>query len=494
MGIIQQQTIKGSLYSYLGIMVGFVSFYLIQPHAISEEEIGLTAILTNYSLMFAQFAMLGFNGTNRYFPYFRNEEKKHHGYLFLSCVVAAIGIVVFVVLAWLFKEQIISQKAQKTLLFSQYYWYLVPLTLATLFFNVFNLYARMLYNVITGTILNEFVKRSLVLIPLLLIFFKLIDFKMFMILWLVANIIPTLLMVLNLVKNNQFHLKPDLAFLDKDMVKKLVNISLFAILTGYSPLIIQNLDTYFVNKIYGLGNAGVYNIAFYFATIISVPTRSLYSIAFTIVAEAWKNNDMAKIGELYKKSCINQLISSLFLFILIWANQDHIFYLLPPVYSAGKYVLFFIGIGYIIDSATGINSILIGTSKYYRYDSFFYVLLVGVTIVSNIVLIPIYGITGAALAYAITIGIFNLGRYLFILFVFKMQPFGIKNLLTILLGLAVYFVVNWCLPSNMNWVLNGFLRCALITVLFGSGVYFSQLSEDINRVIDKYLAMAGLKK
>jgi O-antigen/teichoic acid export membrane protein len=494
MGIIQQQTIKGSLYTYMGIMVGFFSVFLIQPHAITEEQVGLTATLTNYSLMFAQFAMLGFNGTNRYFPYFRNEEKKHHGYLFLSGVVALIGMLLFMLLAWLFKDDIISQKSQNSRLFTQYYWYLVPLTLVSLFFNVFNLYARMLYNVITGTILNEFVKRSLILIPLLLIYFKLINFKVFMLLWLIANIIPTFLMLANLVKNKQFHLKPDFKFLDKDLIKKMVSISLFAILTGYAPLLIQNMDTYFVNKNFGLKNTGIYNLLFYLATIISVPTRALYSIAFTIVADAWKNNDMPKIEELYHKSSINQLISSLFLFILIWANADHVFFLLPPAYSIGKYVLFFVGIGYIIDSATGINAIIIGTSKYYRYDSFFYLLLVGVTIVSNIVLIPIYGITGAALAYAITIAIFNLARYIFILIVFKMQPLGFKNLLAIILGLSVYFLTVYCLPNNMYWLLNGFLRCALITTLFGLGTYFINLSEDINRVIDKYLLMAGIKK
>jgi O-antigen/teichoic acid export membrane protein len=494
MGVIQQQTLKSSLYNYLGIFIAFISVYLIQPHALTKEQVGLTNLLPNYALLFAQFAMLGFNGTTRYFPYFRNEEKQHHGYLFLSCAVAIAGTLLFMIVAYVFKDDIISQKAQKSDLFKAYYWYLVPLTIFTLFFNVFNLYARMLYDVVTGTFLSEFIKRVLILVPLALIYFKIISFEWFMILWLAANILPTLLLMLKLIYDKQFPLRPDFKFLDKDMTRKMVNICLFAILTGYAPIILQNLDSYFINRRFGLDSAGVYSLAFYFASIITVPTKALYGIAYTIVADAWKNNNLIHISELYEKSCINQLISSLFIFTLIWANIDFVFHWLPHDYSSGKYVVFFVGLGFVVDSATGINSILIGTSKHYKYDSFFYVLLIGVTILLNILLIPKYGLTGAAVAYAVALITFNFFRYLFILFVFKMQPFTLKIPGTIIIMLAVYFLAAWLIPADNNWLLNAVLKSGLITVLFGAAVYALKLSEDINRVVDQMLLKAGIKK
>ncbi|WP_158825322.1 lipopolysaccharide biosynthesis protein [Mucilaginibacter lacusdianchii] len=494
MGVIQQQTLKSSFYNYLGILIAFLSLYLIQPHALTKEQVGLTGLLPSYALLFAQFAMLGFNGTTRYFPYFRNEEKQHHGYLFLSCAVAVVGTLLFMIAAYVFKDDIISQKAQKSNLFKEYYWYLVPLTVFTLFFNVFNLYARMLYDVVTGTFLSEFIKRVFILIPLALIYFKAISFERFMILWLVANILPTVLLMVKLVYNKQFPLRPDFKFLDKEMARKLLNICLFAILTGYAPIILQNIDTYFINKNYGLAGAGIYTLAFNLTNIITVPTKALYGIAFTVVADAWKNNNMSQISELYEKSCINQLISSLIIFILIWANIDFIFHWLPKGYSSGQYVVFFVGLGFVIDSATGINAILIGTSRYFKYDSFFYVLLIGITIGLNILLIPKYGLTGAAIAYAAALIIFNFFRYLFILLVFKMQPFTLKVPTTIIIMLAVYFLAAWLVPANSNWILNAFLRSTLITVLFGAAVYFLNLSADINRVVNQVLYKAGILK
>ncbi|RYE16484.1 MAG: hypothetical protein EOP42_33870 [Sphingobacteriaceae bacterium] len=120
MGIIQQQTIKGTLYSYLGVAIGFVTVYYFQPQALSEEQIGLITILGSFSLLFSQFAILGFNGTARYFPYFRNEERNHHGYLALACLVSLTGFILFTVLAFIFKEEIIGQSA-KSKLFNQYF-------------------------------------------------------------------------------------------------------------------------------------------------------------------------------------------------------------------------------------------------------------------------------------------------------------------------------------------------------------------------------------
>lgn len=487
MGIIQQQTIKGTFYSYLGVAIGFITIYYFQPHSLSPEQVGLINILTPFSLLFAQFAILGFNGTARYFPYFRNEEKKHHGYLALACLVSLAGFILFTVLAYIFKDEIISEKSQKSGLFNQYFWYLLPLTFFTLFFNVFDLFARMLYDTISGRVLREFTKRLFILLVIVLVFFKWINFSTFMVLWLIANIIPTFLMMKRLIVKGNFSLATDFAFINRDMGTKLLSICFFAILTGSAPTIIESLDKYMINEKFGLANTGIYSVAAYFGIVITLPARSLYSIAYTIVSESWKSNDLENIKNIYRKSCINQLIAALLIFLLLWVNVDNIFKVLPPNYAAGKYVIFFIGLGYVIDSATGINGVILTSSKHFKYDSFFNLGLIGITIGLNLLFIPLYGITGAAIAAASTLLIFNLFRYLFILFVYKMQPFTIKSLYAILLAVAGYFICNKLIPEQENFILDSFIRAAFITVFYAGSVYFLNLSEDINAYLNGYL-------
>lgn len=488
MGIIQQQTIKGTFYSYLGVALGFVTIYYFQPQSLSTEQVGLINILTPYSLLFSQFAILGFNGTARYFPYFRDKEKNHHGYLALACLVSLAGFVLFALLAFIFKDQLIGAKSQKSNLFNQYFWYLVPLTFFTLFFNVFDLYARMLYDTISGRVLREFTKRFFILLVILLLFFKWISFGNFMVLWLIANILPTFLMMRRLIAERNFSLKTDFAFINKDIGQKLLSICFFAILTGSAPIIIESLDKYMINERFGLGETGIYSIAVYFGIVITLPARSLYSIAYTIISESWKNNDLQNIRNIYRKSCINQLIAALFIFLLVWVNVDNIFKVLPPAYAAGKYVIFFIGLGYIIDSATGVNGVILTSSRHFKYDSFFNSGLIGITIGLNLLFIPLYGITGAAIAAACTLLIFNLFRYIFILIVYKMQPFTIKSLYAVLLAVLGYFMCEKLIPTQQNFIFDTLIRTVFITVFFGLSVYFLKLSEDINLFIQGYLS------
>jgi len=162
-------------------------------------------------------------------------------------------------------------------------------------------------------------------------------------------------------------------------------------------------------------------------------------------------------------------------------------------YATGKYVILFVGIGYIIDSAAGINNIVLGTSKYYPYDMLFYIFLIGLTITSNLILIPKYGITGAAMAYAITLFAFNLFRYVFILIAFKMQPFNYKSLVGIATGLIIYYAAIY-IPQVNNFIADTIVRSLFITLTFGTAVYYFNLSVDINQFLDKYLVKLKIKR
>ena len=97
MGIIGKQTIRSTVYSYLGIAVGFVTIGLLMPNIFTTAQNGLIGLLISYSVLAANIGQLGFNSaTVKYFPLFRNEAKNHHGYLVLSILIAVVGSIVAV--------------------------------------------------------------------------------------------------------------------------------------------------------------------------------------------------------------------------------------------------------------------------------------------------------------------------------------------------------------------------------------------------------------
>ena len=96
MGIIIKQSIKGSIWSYLGVAIGFVTTAYLYSEYLTTEIVGLLGLLLSYSILFAQFSSLGINGvTARLFPYFRDKGKGHNGYLFIAFLVAAFGFSLF---------------------------------------------------------------------------------------------------------------------------------------------------------------------------------------------------------------------------------------------------------------------------------------------------------------------------------------------------------------------------------------------------------------
>lgn len=120
----------------------------------------------------------------------------------------------------------------------------------------------------------------------------------------------------------------------------------------------------------GLALAGVYVLAQNIASLIQAPQRGVISSSIGPLSQAWKDKDMQKINRIYHSSSINQLIFSVGMFALIWLNfTDAVFnFHLQAGYVDAKWVFFFIGIMRIVDMGTGVNSQIIGTSTFWRFD------------------------------------------------------------------------------------------------------------------------------
>ena len=131
MNVIKKQAFLGTIFSYGGVLVGFVSQFFLIPHNISEAENGLLAVLLSYMYVLVQLSSLGFNAAgSRFFPHFRDAKKGHKGYLFLGLITALIGFSIISIGLYCFKD-IIVKNEEKSPLFADSFYLLLPITLAT---------------------------------------------------------------------------------------------------------------------------------------------------------------------------------------------------------------------------------------------------------------------------------------------------------------------------------------------------------------------------
>jgi len=463
------------------------------PRIYTTDQIGLTKIIVAYAALVAQFATLGFNGvTIRLFPFFKDQKSNHHGYLSLALLTGLVGFLISLGLFLIFKNWFIEYSSVNSALLIEYLNYLIVLIFFQIFFILFDGYYTALLNSIHGTFLREVFQRILIIIGIGLFYFDLIDFHQFILVYIASMALPTLIILFTLIKEGQFSLKTDFAFLQKPLLASMGMMALFSILNGFTTNIILVVDTIMVTGMIGLSATGIYASCMIFGIMVSLPSRSILKITNIVSASAWKENDLGAIRNIYEKSCMTLFIIGLLMFLGLWVNINNIFEILGPNFVSGKWVIFFIGLGSLIDMTTGANSSILGSSPQYKVQTFFLIFLVVLIILTNLLLIPIFGITGAAIGGALSLSILNLLRFLYIWYKFKLQPFNLKFILIAAIGILAY-LISMLLPVLPNFIADIFVRSSILSVLFCLPVYLLKLSPDINEKADEVLKFLGIK-
>ncbi|MEA1887629.1 MAG: lipopolysaccharide biosynthesis protein [Bacteroidota bacterium] len=486
MGVIQQQTIKGSVYSFVGVILGFVNLVILSPMIFSTDQIGLTQVMIAIATILSQIGSLGFNNvTNRLFPYFRAAGKGHNGYLSLAFLVTATGFILCLIGLVLYMPSFIESNREKSELLSEYAWYIPVLLGFLMLFTLLDNYCKVLFNAVLGTFLHDFVLRLVILLLVLSFYFHLIDFSTYVLLFVIAQAVPSLIIIIYLLSRGDFRFTGFREFITPDFARQIVSLSAFGIIAGLSTIAVTTIDKYMVNHFEGLGDAGVYSIAVYFATLILIPARSLGKIAIPVVSEAWKTDDMKTVQEIYYKSSINQLLAGLLIFIGIIANMNNIFRILPPEYAKGEMVIVFFGLANLVSASAGSCKAILSTSLYYKYQSYLMLVFIIAVIASNLILIPIMGITGAAVAALISMFIYTALSVIALKKFFGLWPFSRVHLLLIVSSAIIYYAIK--LLPELSLVTDIAVRSALIIVFFAIITVVFRVSDDAVRLFEVIL-------
>jgi O-antigen/teichoic acid export membrane protein len=247
------------------------------------------------------------------------------------------------------------------------------------------------------------------------------------------------------------------------------NISFF-----FAPIVIAAVVTD------GLAYAAVFILAQNIASLIQAPQRGIIAASIAPLSKAWKDKDFEKISRIYHRSSINQLVFATGMFILIWVNfSDGVLtFHLHKGYLEARYVFLYIGLTRIVDMGTGVNSQIISTSTFWRFDFFTGIILLALTLPLNYILTKQLGAVGPAISDLLAFSVYNGIRYLFLLKKFRMQPFSYKSMYTLLLGLAGFVLCHFLFRQyiGLSWI---FLRSMVFIIFYIGGVIYLDLSPDV---------------
>ena len=362
------------------------------------------------------------------------------------------------------------------------------ITFLLVIYNLLVAYAQSLLKIIAANFIKDVLFRLLIALFLFLYFFEYINFNQFIISIVACYAAMTLAIVSYLLYLKQISLGFDFSFITKYDLSSLLIFALFSLLGTSGMLIIGKIDSIMVTGMLGLDLNGLYTTVFYIAVIIEFPKRAINQISLPLVSRAFDDNKLHEISLLYKQSSINQLIIGGLLFIGLWVNLDNIFAFMPKgdTFEAGKYVIIFIGIGRLFDMLAGINSEIIVMSKHFRFNMVLLGVLAVLSIVFNLIFIPLYGINGAALGSALALILFNIAKFVFLWLKLRIQPFSVQTLKVLLL-LATSLLLGFVFPKSASVFVDILIRSSVVSLFFFAGILWSRPSPELHDLILRIL-------
>ncbi|WP_375578169.1 polysaccharide biosynthesis C-terminal domain-containing protein [Marivirga tractuosa] len=364
------------------------------------------------------------------------------------------------------------------------YWLIIILAAVLVYISIFEAYYKTQLNVVIPTFMREFLLKFLSGLLALFYFLNFISFEWFLRYTVATYAISLLLLIVILMFKGKMKFNFSIFQLEKPFIKEMMKYMVFIMAGAVGSVIVLRVDQLMVTGYLGTGINAIYVIAFFMGTVIEIPKRSISQMSDAIIANAFENERLDEIKKIYKQSSINQMILGSFVFILVVINLDNIYAIMPKgdEYSSGKWVVIIIGLSKLLDMAFGVNSEIIISSKHYKSNIYFVLILATLTVVLNMLMIPVYGLVGAALATFVSLFLFNLIKMIYIYYKLQFQPFSIHTLSTLFLSALCFFILT-IVPQFSNPIINGAYLSMLTVIIFGLLMLFFKPSKEITKII-----------
>jgi O-antigen/teichoic acid export membrane protein len=489
MSLLKKQGFFNSITLYIGTALGFFNLIILFQRVLTAEQIGFFVLITSVSLLYTQLAAIGFSSAiTRYFPFFKTDDRKHQGFPLYVFKVTLIGFLVVTVFYIFGKEFIQNFKSNNkgSSLFYTYYYYIIPVALFTLWYSLAETFARTTFHNILPSFLREVLLKILTGLAVVLVYFNLINYCQFVYWYVLANGLILLLLLIYLKKL-------DLIRFNKitERVKKqspeMIKYGLYAMLAGGSFAMIQNIDTILLKAFSSEAIVGYYGTFFGMALVINLPAKALNTTSYQIIADAWKTEDLTKINKIYHKTSLVQFLLGCLLLIGLIANWQNILVMLKKPEYVNYYDVFIVlGLGFLLDITGGLNGAIISFSKNYKLTMYILVAAALICVGLNVLLIPKFGMLGAAISYSTTMLLLNFSYWAFLTYRYKLQPFNIQFVKLLLIAIAV-LMIGLLLPYLNNFFIDVPVRSLLMLSIYTVLIYYFKISTDINEFIKQII-------
>ncbi len=488
MTTIRKQSIISSGVVYLGFGLGAIT-NIILAREFTPDQYGLiSGMFLALSMIMYSAASVGMPSVvAKFYPYYKdNLPPNKNDLITWALMITLAGFTLVAILGVAFRGQVIHYYEAKSPAFVTYYYWIFPFALGLTLYMLLESYTWQVKRSILTNTLREVVFRCFTLFLLILFLSGVIrGFGTVIKLYSINYLLISLILIFRLSSRGELHF----VFVRSRVTKKFFAKMRTLALLGWSGLIVYNVAFFFAQIIIaavvpgGLTAVGLYTMAQFAGSLVQAPQRGVAAASIGPLSQAWKDKNFERIGQIYRRSSITQLIFSVGMFALVLLNfRDGIItFGFPRLYLDARLAFIFIGLARIVDLGTGVNGQILSTSTRWRFDFFTGVILVISTLLLNFFLAKKLGMVGPAVADLFTFAVYNGIRWFFLYRKFRLQPFTIHTLYTLLLGGSAFLICQLAFGNRygLPWL---FVRSIVFLMIYAGGVVILKLSEDIRPV------------
>lgn len=497
MSTIRRQSIISSAVIYSGFAVGMLNTYFFTRY-FEEAQYGLTSIFIAIATMMYVFAMMATPSYIFKFYHYYNDHlpPRKNDMITWSLLVSLVGFLLVMIAGWFFKDVVIRKFGEKSPILLTYYYWIFPMGLGLTIYSVLEAYAWNLGKAVLTSFLKEVQWRLLTTVLIVLMITGIIkDFSLFIKLYAFTYPAIALTLFIYLVATKKIHFTFTVSKVSRRYFGKILRLCLFV----YSGTLIftlsQVFDTLVLAVKSGAEVAGIFTLAQTMGSVIQAPQRGIVAASISHLSRAWKEKNMELLQRIYQRSSINQLIFASGLFVLIALNYNEaiLTFHLKETYLAGFSAFILLGLMRIVDMGTGVNAQIISTSNYWKFELISGVILLALMLPLTYFLTIKYGLIGPAIANLISITIYNIVRIVFLWKKFRLFPFTVQSLYTVLLA-AGSFAICYYAFINLHGFAGLVARSIAFIALYSAGAIYMNLSPDIQPVWYTIQKRLGIKK
>jgi len=178
-------------------------------------------------------------------------------------------------------------------------------------------------------------------------------------------------------------------------------------LSAIAYFIMQSVDIIILTAYEGFESIAYYSVAVKLATVTALALMSVNIVVAPKIAEIYSTNNFEKLNKLINDSARIIFIISIPVLILLFVFSDFMLGLFGANYVLAKEALLLLLCGQFFSSLCGPGAIYLNMTGKQKKLNTILILGLGINVVLNLMLIPIYGIEGAAAATLISMIFWN---------------------------------------------------------------------------------------